>query len=231
MHGDRKPHIVHISNRTMPGGAQMSTLRLIQSSELSGFRHSVVCVHNAAHGPLEELYRAAGAAVVYCPIPPVRLRPYRLWRRVSRALFALRLLRVLRALQPDAVHSQTPAGLDVQGRTVRALGLPWVVSFRELVQGVDRHWLAAQRFAQQGPTAVVAVSEAVRESLKRSGFTHPVRVIYNGIDLRPYLECRGGCRPPRRNSGVPENSIVFGTCARVAYVKGIDVLVEAAHCW
>jgi glycosyltransferase involved in cell wall biosynthesis len=78
--------------------------------------------------------------------------------------------------------------------------------------------LVLRRFAR-----VVAVSDAVRERLQRSGVpTRRIEFIRNGIDTEPFALTRKTSNPGN------SNPLVVGLVGRLSWEKGIDVFLQAA---
>ncbi|HWB32291.1 MAG TPA: glycosyltransferase family 4 protein [Acidobacteriaceae bacterium] len=72
-------------------------------------------------------------------------------------------------------------------------------------------------------TRIVAVSEEVRQRLLDAGVrTEKIRIVRNGIDLRPFQGVRASLREP--GSSTP----IVGLIGRLAWEKGVDVYLQAA---
>ena len=83
----------------------------------------------------------------------------------------------------------------------------------------------ADRLVLRGFDAVVAVSEEVRETLVRSGVkAEKIRLIRNGIDLRPFDRADPVLR---REEGLAKRLLV-GIVGRLSVEKGMDIFLRAA---
>ena len=83
---------------------------------------------------------------------------------------------------------------------------------------IDR--LVLRRFAR-----VVAVSEEVRQRLLKAGVSEDkVRIVRNGIDLRPFENAR----PSLRDQDSPKALPIVGLIGRLAWEKGVDIFLLAA---
>ena len=83
----------------------------------------------------------------------------------------------------------------------------------------------ADRLVLRGFDGVVAVSEEVRETLVRSGVkAEKVRLIRNGIDLRPFDRADPVLR---REEGLA-NRLLVGIVGRLSVEKGMDIFLRAA---
>jgi glycosyltransferase involved in cell wall biosynthesis len=83
------------------------------------------------------------------------------------------------------------------------------------------------RFVLRSYARVVAVSDEVRQRLLKAGVReHKIRLVRNGIDLRPFI----GAAPSLRQELVPapNAALIVGLVGRLAWEKGVDVLLQAA---
>ena len=77
-----------------------------------------------------------------------------------------------------------------------------------------------RRFAR-----VVAVSEEVRQRLLKAGVrAEKIRMVRNGIDLRPF----DGAAPSLRGDTSPNCALLVGLVGRLSWEKGVDIFVRAA---
>ena len=83
----------------------------------------------------------------------------------------------------------------------------------------------ADRFILRRYSAVIAVSEAVREKLLSSGVSaEKVQIIKNGIDLRPFGTAIPSLREGVRGEGAP----IVGFVGRLSSEKGCDIFLRVA---
>ena len=76
------------------------------------------------------------------------------------------------------------------------------------------------------PGEIYAVSEDLRRHMIAEGLpAHRIRVVHNGIDPGP-APTDAGRRAARRQLGVPEETFLVGTAARLDPVKSLDTLIE-----
>jgi glycosyltransferase involved in cell wall biosynthesis len=74
---------------------------------------------------------------------------------------------------------------------------------------------------------VVAVSDEVRQRLLKAGVReHKIRLVRNGIDLRPF----NAAEPSLRFASAPDadGAPIVGLVGRLAWEKGVDVFLQAA---
>jgi glycosyltransferase involved in cell wall biosynthesis len=80
--------------------------------------------------------------------------------------------------------------------------------------------LVLRRFAR-----VVAVSDEVRQRLLKAGVrANKIRMVQNGIDLRPF----DGAVPTLREDASPHHALLVGLIGRLAWEKGVDIFLRAA---
>lgn len=86
----------------------------------------------------------------------------------------------------------------------------------------DRLYGVADRFVLRRYGRVVAVSDAVRDRLLKAGVREEkVRLIRNGINLRPYVEAAASLREAL------EGGLLVGVIARLSQEKGVDIFLRA----
>jgi len=157
------------------------------------------------------------------------------------AAATLRLIRIVRDLRPDIVHTHTPkagilgmlagafAGCRVRLHTYHGLR-------SETLRGPKRMLVETiERWTGNLSTRCFAVSSSLRDLLlvRRICGERKLHVLgYGGcagIDLRVFdpVRRRDAGRAYRRCLGIPESAIVVAYVGRIAREKGLGVLVEA----
>jgi glycosyltransferase involved in cell wall biosynthesis len=83
----------------------------------------------------------------------------------------------------------------------------------------------ADRFVLRKYARIVAVSDEVRQRLLKAGVRgEKIRLVRNGIDLRPF-ENAG---PALRDDLTSDRTLVVGLIGRLAWEKGVDIFLHAA---
>ena len=83
----------------------------------------------------------------------------------------------------------------------------------------------ADRFVLRRYARVVAVSDEVRQRLLKAGVREEnIRMVRNGIDLRPF----DGSFGSHQNGPTAKKALVVGLVGRLAWEKGVDVFLRAA---
>ena len=83
----------------------------------------------------------------------------------------------------------------------------------------------ADRFVLRKYARVVAVSDEVRQRLLKAGVREAkIRMVRNGIDLRPF----DGALGSHQNGPTAKKALVVGLVGRLAWEKGVDLFLRAA---
>ena len=83
----------------------------------------------------------------------------------------------------------------------------------------------ADRFVLRRYARVVAVSDEVRQRLLKAGVREEkIRMVRNGIDLRPF----DGALGSHQNGPTAKKALVVGLVGRLAWEKGVDLFLRAA---
>jgi glycosyltransferase involved in cell wall biosynthesis len=83
----------------------------------------------------------------------------------------------------------------------------------------------ADRFVLRKFARVVAVSDEVRQRLLKAGVREEkIRMVRNGIDLRPF----DGSLRSHQNGSTAKKALVVGLVGRLAWEKGVDLFLRAA---
>lgn len=181
----RVPHVVHILEATT-GGTRRHLRDLVTGLDPACFRQTVIAstLRDTGFQDDIELFRSRGIAV-HC-VPMLR-RP----APFADAMAARRILRLLRELAPDVVHTHSSkAGFLGRWAAHRAgirkrIHSPHVFAFEMKVPAPVRGgYRLAERLAARWTTMLVCVSAAEGRAAETLGRRRPpVRVVHNGIDV------------------------------------------------
>jgi glycosyltransferase involved in cell wall biosynthesis len=221
-------HVLYVIDSLAPAGAERSLVDLIPELVDRGVVLTVAVLHDRP-GLAEEAV-AGGATVVSIAGPGGRTR------------WVLRLVRLVRRIRPDLIHT-TLFDADVVGRaTSFVTGVPVVTTLVSTHYGpdhVEQPGLSRRRVrAAQMVDALTArrvrrfhaVSRTVAEVMARR-----LRLDASKVEVFPRGRAtrRLGALSPDRRAAVrstlgfgPEDGVVL-TVARHEYAKGLDVLIEA----
>jgi glycosyltransferase involved in cell wall biosynthesis len=215
--------VLHVISTLLPGGTELSMLRLIRSMDPAAWTFRVAWLRDA---PVlaPEIEAATGA-------PPIAVG---LRGKIDpRAL--LRLCRIVRDERIDLVHTHMDLADYYGAAAARSRRGTALVCTKENADEVRtrRTWkrppfLALERLSYAAADAVIAVSHGLAEFLAQSeGLPrHKTVVIENGVD--PDL---GSAAPARQAArvllGLPGDAPILGTVGRLAAQKGQGDLVRA----
>jgi L-malate glycosyltransferase len=136
--------------------------------------------------------------------------------RLNYAKNLTSLAQFVRAHGIEIVHAHAARDYHLAALAVRLASRSRLVLTRHALfpmRGINRHLL-------RGAGRVIAVSQAVAESLRRNGVieSSKITVVHNGIDTNRFV----------RSDGVPGGDFLVGTVGHLAPIKGHDVFVRAA---
>jgi glycosyltransferase involved in cell wall biosynthesis len=225
-------NIVHIITRLIVGGAQENTLISCEGQHDRG--HQVTLITGPPLGPEGSLMdRAQGYGYRVEVIDEMR-----------RAILPLRdfktygwLVRRLRELRPDVVHTHSSkagiigrwaarrAGVPVIIHTIH--GLAFTASTRPAVNWAYR---MAEKATAPLTHRIVCVADAMAGQSLAAGIGKPQQyvTVYSGMDIEPFLVPPVSRAEVRRRLGLEDQHIAVGTIARLFHLKGHDDLLEAA---
>jgi glycosyltransferase involved in cell wall biosynthesis len=226
-------HVTHIITRMILGGAQENTLLTVEDQQAS-FRDRVELITGPALGPEGSLLdRARDGGIDVRLIPELRraIHPWRDWV-AYRAL-----VRLLRELKPDVVHTHSSKA-GILGRAAAArVGLPCV----HTVHGSPFHpyqsrvayraYVAAERWAARRSDKIVSVCDAMTAQYLAAGVGRPEQfvTVYSGMEVAPFLNPPVAREVVRKRLGFGPEDIVVGKVARLFELKGHEDVIAAAE--
>lgn len=236
-----KLHIVHISNSLDIGGVPKLILGMISSSALSNCKQSVICLLGA-RGDLFDEYKATGASLYSCRVRwPARVSflPFALqewFRERIEKTFSWRLAWLLKMIKADVVHVHFPRSIDAIAHScVNLCDLPvvWSIHGKNLYFDGTRGYvlnIATQTFIRSGYSWVTGDSKILAQGFLQH-FPEAekiVRVVHAGADIENFQKQNTRNPAWRKELGISENALVFGSCGRLSRVKGFDIFLESA---
>lgn len=228
----RPLRVAHIITRLIIGGAQENTLHTVEDQHsIHGDEvHLITGPGLGPEGSLEPRALAGGYPVHIVPEMRRSLHPLRDWRSYRA------LIKLLRKIQPDIVHTHSSKA-GIIGRAAAAkLGFPAVHTIHGAAfhygQGAVayRVYRSAERYAARWTDHFISVADDMTDEYvhakvaPREKFT----TIYSGFDVEPYLTPPRSREEVRRELGLGESDIVVGKIARLFHLKGHEFLLSAA---
>ena len=184
--------ITHIITRLIVGGAQENTLLNVEglARQFSDEVDLITGPPLGAEGSLLEDAEKRGIRLRVIPELRRNINPL----RDTKAY--LKILRELRDLKPDVVHTHS-AKAGLLGRCAAAKrGTPVIIhtihgsfyAYRN--QWMNRLYIAAERYASRWTTAFISVADAMTEQAIQSnvGQKEQFTTIYSGMEVDPFLE-------------------------------------------
>ena len=221
------------------GGAQKQVLNLITSDELRAYRHSILCII-AYKGEFLQPALDLGIPVEFCPIrwPARTIFPsYRInrWLRDKlQVTFPWRLARALKQLDATLVHTYVTTSMYWQAKAVLQLAkLPWIWTicglYKTRGENVEQWPSALRLITKHDKARITGVSHAALREVEEYGIVQPhkLSVIYNGIHTDHFRKAPHLRLDWRKQWGIPENAVVFGTAGRLIDVKRHDLTIRA----
>lgn len=225
--------VVHVITRLIIGGAQENTLLTADGLRR---RHGddVTLVTGPAEGPEGDLFARARELGVRVELMPELIRAVRP-PTDYRAFRALR--RVFRRIKPEVVHTHSSKAGIVGRAAAWHERVPAVV---HTVHGLpfgpsespwrNRLYVALERKAARRCHAIVSVCDAMTEQAIAAGVGRPGQylTVYSGMDVDAFLNPTRPRGEVRRELGLADDEVAFGTVARLFERKGHDDILAAA---
>lgn len=214
--------LLHIITTFDPGGAENHLLSLITATDRSRFEPAVIYLKG--HGGLAPELERLGVAVQRVGVG----------QRYTLAGL-LRLVRAIRQVRPDIVHTHLFRADLYGGLAARLAGAPVVVSTRHNDEDFLRQplWRLLHRLISLCEDRIIAISDHVGRYTIEIGVDNPGKVqrIYYGLDPARFRRTlRTGvdvARALRAEFGVKPEHYLLGVVARLAPQKGHRYLLEA----
>jgi glycosyltransferase involved in cell wall biosynthesis len=231
--------IVHIITRLILGGAQENTL--ITCKLLAQRGHDVTLLTGPAIGPEGELFNQAQNQGYKVVVIDKLIRAINPLYDIS-AYYQIK--KNLREIKPDIVHTHSAkAGilgrlaankLKTQNPKLKTIHGIHGLSFHPYQsQWLNKFYIAAEKAVAGSTDFFISVADAMTEQSLAAGIGKKEQYItaYSAIEEDAYLtpipdETK---KAFRREYGIPEDSIVLITIARLFMLKGHDYIIESAR--
>lgn len=220
----QRVNLVFLIRNLATGGAERQLVALARNLDRKQFDITVLTLYG--DGELRDELIRAGVRVV-------SLNKEGRWDLWS---ITLRLVRVLRKLKPDILHSY------LTGQNVLAVMMKAALPGTRIVWGVrssnldDRHrdWLSrvncqVERWLSCFPDLIISNSVAAKNYYSTRGFAEArMIVIRNGIDTTRFTPDQKAGLRYRASWGVPEKSLAIGLVGRLDRIKDHGTFLRAA---
>ncbi|HEU6446884.1 MAG TPA: glycosyltransferase [Verrucomicrobiae bacterium] len=227
--------ITHVITRLVIGGAQENTLLTV-----AGLRKKpsveVNLISGPAIGPEGSLERTAREIFSDSPdnfaIVPELVRPV---HPLKDSVALRKLEEILRAQQPDIVHTHSGKAGILGRLAAKRVGVPIIIhhihgpSFGNF-QGAAANFIftAAEKYAGRVTDHFFVSADAMTKLYLASGIGKPEMFtrIFSGFDLQPFLEAKNDLAL-RERLGIPADAFVIGKIGRLFKLKGHADLLSA----
>jgi L-malate glycosyltransferase len=219
----RRRRVVFMIDRlgTNRSGTENQLLKILAGLSRTEFDVHLICLGE------HEWFREHRAELG-CPTHVVLLNRFRSFATYVR-FFSL--IRLLKELNPDVVHTFFPVSNIVGVIAARLAGVRCVLSSRrDYGEWMVKRYLTATRVANLLVDRIVTNSPLVKQMTARVEGFDPERidVIFNGIDLDEYQE-KPRCLPLREELGIGPEQMVVGLLANFRPMKRHDTFMLAAE--
>lgn len=226
-------NVAHIITRMILGGAQENTLLSVEDQQ-HDWHDRVTLITGPALGPEGSLLdRARDRQLDVRIIPELRrnIHPSRDWSSYRS------LVKLLRELQPEIVHTHSSkAGILGRAAAYR-LGIPVVhtihgPAFHPFQNRLNYHlFLAAEKWAAHRCDRLISVCDAMTEQYVAAGVAPPEKfvTVYSGMEVEPFLNPPRSLEDVRKQLGFEPRQVVVGKVARLFHLKGHEYVIEAAR--
>ena len=206
---------IYRSSGSTYGGALVDLLNIV--SHLDKTRYAASVLLSGGNEPLPMFQRLA-VETTRLPLPA--------FRKGKSIPFlpgaVLRLRRLLRSKQIALVHVNDADDAAIAALACRLAGIPCVVHVRS--EMVPRKF---KKLRLQWADLLIAVSEGVRRKAIQGGLPQEkVVTLYSGIDLKR-AKAAGNGQEVRRAYGIAPETLVIGSVANIAPIKGYEFLIRA----
>ncbi len=219
--------VLYVAHVPTISGAELSLLTLINNLDRARVQPLLIC---PATGPLLDRARELGieTAIVHMPYPMRTANPLRLTQLFLAWLMAtIQLYWLIRSRGINLVHANLFVSLLYVLVPARLNHVPIIWHHRSILKRY-RTTQFVVRICGRMVTAIIAISQAVRQSLLETGIPpQKIVVIYNPVELRDFD--RQFVDPVLRSElGLTDDIKLIGIVGRLTAWKGHEDFFEAA---
>jgi glycosyltransferase involved in cell wall biosynthesis len=228
-----KTRVMHIITRMILGGAQENTLLTCRGLHERP-EYEVHLVTGPALGPEGELLTEARRLGLDVTLVPSMRRAIHPWRDLA-TVWSLR--RIIRALEPDIVHTHSSKAGILGRYAAHAERVPAIL---HTIHGLPFHpyeswwrnalYVRLERMCAKWSSRIISVADAMTEQALAAGVGRREQfvTIYSGMEVEPFLTCGAQRAAMRAKLGFSDEQFVIGKVARLFELKGYEDVLEAA---
>lgn len=226
-------NIVHIITRLIIGGAQENTLQTVENQQtLHG--DTVTLITGPSIGPEGSLMHRAQQGEFRLEVVPSLIRsisPRQDWQAYRQ------LVKLLKEIQPDIVHTHSSKAGILGRRAAAALNLPVV----HTIHGASFHYgqpalayrayVLLERLAAKWTDQFISVADDMSQEYVRAGVALADRftTVYSGFDIEPFLNPPRNPQQVRQELGFETEDVIVGKIGRLFHLKGHEFIIRAAR--
>jgi glycosyltransferase involved in cell wall biosynthesis len=233
--GDEPIRVLRVIARLNVGGPALHVSYLTSELDRIGYETTLVAGRVGGHeGSMEYIVRERGIEPVYLPALQREVAP------VADARAVHTLLRMIRELKPDVLHTHTAKAGAVGRAAARLAGVDRPRAVVHTFHGhvlrgyfgpaMTRAFNGIERSLARSTDALIAVSPEVRDDLVALGIgpSERIKVIRLGLDLDARTRAAPGAGAAERQAlGLPPDRFLVGWLGRMTEIKRVDVLLDA----
>jgi glycosyltransferase involved in cell wall biosynthesis len=232
--------VVHIITRLDMGGSAQNTLLTLLHLDPNRYRLTLIKGPNAPYGltsqeetSLRESFNILlqrGIRIIELPGLVRRVDP------LSDLKVLLELVRILRTLHADGVHTHTSKAGFIGRLAAKMVRVPWIVHtpHGHVFQGhfgpaLVWVFLQIERFASRITDHLIALTSGEAQDYIRLGVmdAHKISVIPSGIFLDRFAGARYHRDAKRKDLGLSDETIIVGFVGWLWPIKGLRFLMNA----
>lgn len=227
----KKLKICHVITRMIIGGAQENTLLSAIGQAEKG--HDVVLLTGLTTGPEGRLLEGKNTGKVNVVENPNLVREL---CPLSDIKAYYELKKYFAAEKFDVVHTHSSKAGIVGRYAAWNAKIPLVVHtiHGQAFHRYEKPWknklyIFLEKLAEKKCHRIFAVAQAMINQCLENGIGYPekYRVVYSGMEIEPFLNSRCDYEL-KKKLGIPDNSLVVGTLARLFHLKGYDHILQIA---
>ncbi|MCS7273699.1 MAG: glycosyltransferase [Fimbriimonadales bacterium] len=200
------------------GGAEWMATYLAAHLDPERFESHLISLHPPKGSPLEQYLQRHGAKIHSA---------YK--RRGFDGRTYLRLIRLLRQIRPDIVHTHQPVGRYVYPACLFARPKAVVHTVHNVALGEirSRLWRRFQSWAYRFGVQPVSIAEEVSRTFRREYRREPVALIPNGIPTARYMPNDAARAVWRAREGIPQDAVLLVCVGALRAQKNHPLLLRA----
>lgn len=207
-------------------GASRSLIRSVIGLRREGFKPIVIL---SSEGSLADAIRNEDVEVLIIRLGVVRRKYFNFSGLINRLRFMKKASDELKRLailhHVKVIYTNTTA-VWVGAWVAKRLGIKHIWHVREIIEHPSWFKKFIQILLQKTGDLVLCVSNATANNYSPIVAEKKLKVVYNGIDYKPFLEAKYNLK---KEIGIDQNTVLIGMIARVHFWKGQPYFLDVAR--